>query len=344
MLPAGIIHLKLKLPMTNREISENQTLLTIKDLKVHFPIREGLFGRPSRFIKAVDGVSFEVGYGETFGLVGESGCGKSTVGNAILRLIEPTSGQIEFCGEEMTSRNKPLLQSHRRHMQIIFQDPMSSLNPRMKVGESVGEPLYVHEHLKGKKLQKAVEKLFDIVGIQKNCFNRYPHEFSGGQRQRLVVARALSLNPKFIVCDEPVSALDVSIQSQILNLLVDLQKEMGLAYLFISHDLSVVRHISDRVAVQYLGKIVEITTNSRLFETPLHPYTIALMAAIPIADPVVQRQRQKQVLSGDLPSPENPPPGCAFHSRCPNCQAVCVSESPQLKRVGPDHLAACHFI
>jgi len=329
--------------MNNNENEQNNCLLSVKDLKVHFPIRDGLMGKPTRFIKAVDGVSFKVRHGETYGIVGESGCGKSTVGNAILRFLEPTAGRIEFCGEEMSSKDKRGLQLIRRHMQVIFQDPMSSLNPRMKVGESVGEPLYVHEKLKGKALQSKVEKLFDIVGIQKKGISRYPHEFSGGQRQRLVIARALSLRPKFIVCDEPVSALDVSIQSQILNLLVDLQKEMGMAYLFISHDLSVVRHISDRVAVQYLGKIVEETTSDKLFDSPQHPYTLALMSAIPIADPVIQRKRRRQILTGDLPSPENPPTGCVFNTRCSKCQEVCVQKQPPLKEVSSDHWTACHL-
>jgi len=318
-------------------------LLAVEDLQVHFPIRNSIFGRPTRFIKAVDGVSFEVAQGETFGLVGESGCGKSTIGNAILRFVEPTAGHIAFCGEEMTIGNRDRLRQQRRHMQVVFQDPVSSLNPRMKVGESIGEPLAVHEQLRGRLLQQRVEALFDIVGIQKDCYHRYPHEFSGGQRQRLVIARALSLKPKFVVCDEPVSALDVSIQSQILNLLVDLQREMGLAYLFISHDLSVIHHISDRVAVLYLGRIVENTRADELFAAPLHPYTQALMSAIPFADPVIQRRRHRQILSGELPSPANPPPGCGFHSRCPQRQAICQTVYPPLKEVKPDHWVACHL-
>jgi oligopeptide transport system ATP-binding protein len=329
--------------MTRADNARSEPLLRVTDLKVHFPIRRGLFGRQGGVVKAVDGVSFAIDAGENFGVVGESGCGKSTVGNAVLRMVEPTSGSVEFDGQVMDSRNVDSLRRIRRHMQIIFQDPVSSLNPKMTVGESVGEPLYVHQNARGAELQERVKALFETVGLQSEYISRYPHEFSGGQRQRLVIARALALRPQLVVCDEPVSALDVSVQSQILNLLADLQQEMHMAYLFISHDLSVIRHICDRVAVFYLGKIVETAATKTLFDSPLHPYTEALMSAIPLPDPVLQRQRKRRILTGELPSPADPPRGCAFHSRCPEAQQVCSVQGPLLEEKETGHWVACHF-
>ena len=327
----------------NAPSSPNEPLLRVSDLKVHFPIRGGLFGRTAGVVKAVDGVSFDIDPAKTFGVVGESGCGKSTVGNAVLRLVEPTAGSIEFDGQVMNSCDKDSLYRIRRHMQIIFQDPISSLNPKMKVGESVGEPLYVHEKARGDALKNRVKTLFETVGLPGEYISRYPHEFSGGQRQRLVIARALALRPRLVVCDEPVSALDVSVQSQILNLLGELQRELRMAYLFISHDLSVIRHISDRVAVFYLGKIVETAATDELFDAPLHPYTEALMNAIPLPDPVLQRRRRTKILSGELPSPTNPPSGCAFHSRCPEAHQACKTQGPLLAEKRTGHWVACHL-
>lgn len=329
--------------MTENQNNQPPPLLRVTGLKVHFPIRGGLFGRRTGVVKAVDGVSFVINAAENFGVVGESGCGKSTVGNAVLRMVEPTAGSVEFDGRLMNSQDIDGLRRIRRHMQIIFQDPVSSLNPKMTVGESVGEPLYVHQHARGAELKNRVKALFETVGLQSEYISRYPHEFSGGQRQRLVIARALALRPQLVVCDEPVSALDVSVQSQILNLLVDLQQEMHMAYLFISHDLSVIRHVCDRVAVFYLGKIVEIAAAKTLFDSPRHPYTEALMSAIPLPDPVLQRRRQRRILTGELPSPADPPRGCAFHTRCPEAQQVCTLEGPMLEETEPDHWVACHF-
>lgn len=329
--------------MTAAQNTRQAPLLRVTDLKVHFPIRAGLFGRQSGVVKAVDGVSFVINAAENFGVVGESGCGKSTVGNAVLRMVEPTAGSVEFDGQVMNSQDINGLRRIRSHMQIIFQDPVSSLNPKMTVGESVGEPFYVHQNLRGTELKNRVKALFETVGLQSKYISRYPHEFSGGQRQRLVIARALALRPRLVVCDEPVSALDVSVQSQILNLLVDLQQEMHMAYLFISHDLSVIRHICDRVAVFYLGKIVETAAAKTLFDSPLHPYTEALMSAIPLPDPVLQRKRKRRVLTGELPSPADPPRGCAFHSRCPEARHVCALEGPLLEEKDPGHWVACHF-
>lgn len=318
-------------------------LLRVTDLKVHFPIRGGLFGRAAGVVKAVDGVSFVIDAAETLGVVGESGCGKSTVGNAVLRMVEPTAGSVEFNGQTMRSQDLDDLHRIRRHMQIIFQDPVSSLNPKMTVGESVGEPLYVHENARGAELKNRVKALLETVGLQGDYISRYPHEFSGGQRQRLVIARALALKPQLVVCDEPVSALDVSVQSQILNLLGELQRELRMAYLFISHDLSVIRHISDRVAVFYLGSIVETATTTALFDAPLHPYTEALMSAIPLPDPELQRRRKRQILTGELPSPTNPPSGCAFHTRCPEARPVCTTQRPLLEEKRTGHWVACHL-
>ncbi|VAW21617.1 Oligopeptide transport ATP-binding protein OppF (TC 3.A.1.5.1) [hydrothermal vent metagenome] len=322
---------------------ENTALLKIEDLKVHFPIRSGLFGAPLGYVRAVDGISFTINHGETFALVGESGCGKTSAGNAILRMNRPTGGRVVFDGTDMTELKGKALFDLRRHMQIIFQDPASSLNPKISIGKSVGEPLFVHEGLRGKKLKQRVGELLETVGLPRQQALRFPHQFSGGQRQRIVIARALALRPKLVVCDEPVSALDVSVQSQVLNLLNSLQRELGLAYLFISHDLSVVRHISDRVAVMYLGRIVELAATMDLFDNPAHPYTQTLIMAIPLPDPVAQRQRKKIIVEGEIPSPANPPRGCAFHTRCPLARDICRSERPALVERKPGHWVACHF-
>jgi oligopeptide transport system ATP-binding protein len=322
----------------------NKSLLNIDNLAVHFPIGDGLIRRANGYVKAVDGVSFSLEKGETLGLVGESGCGKSTLGNAILRLVEPSVGHILFKGQDLAALSPQALRQARFHMQMIFQDPYASLNPRMSVGASVGEPLLVHGLLKGEALRDRVISLFERVGLGREHIDRYPHQFSGGQRQRLVIARALALNPSLIVCDEPVSALDVSVRSQILNLLVELQRSMGLAYLLISHDLSVVRHISDRVAVMYLGRIVEMADRDTLYRQPLHPYTRALMSAIP--DPVsrARRNRQRIVLSGEVPSPSNPPAGCNFHSRCPIAKDQCTKIAPILELKSNGTQVACHLV
>jgi len=322
---------------------KNPPLLKVEDLKVHFPIRAGLFGAPTGYVRAVDGISFTINHGETFALVGESGCGKTSAGSAILRMIEPTGGRVFFDGMDMTEARRKALFDIRRHMQIIFQDPASSLNPKISIGKSISEPLFVHEGLRGKKLKERVGTLLETVGLPRQQASRFPHQFSGGQRQRIVIARALALRPKLVVCDEPVSALDVSVQSQVLNLLNSLQRELGLAYLFISHDLSVVRHISDRVAVMYLGRIVELATSLELFDNPAHPYTQTLIMAIPLPDPVAQRQRKKIIVEGEIPSPANPPKGCAFHTRCPLAQNICRAQRPALVERKPGHWVACHF-
>jgi peptide/nickel transport system ATP-binding protein/oligopeptide transport system ATP-binding protein len=319
-------------------------LLKITDLKVHYPIRGGVFRRPAGAVKAVDGVSFAIKSGETFALVGESGCGKSTTGYATLGMVRATSGQVEFLGEDLTRLDAAALRHARRDMQIIFQDPYSSLDPKMSVGESIGEPLLVRGVLRGSALARRVEEVLVLVGLQPQHARRYPHEFSGGQRQRIVIARALALQPKLIVCDEPVSALDVSIRSQILNLLMRLQRELGVTYLFISHDLSVVRHISDRVAVMYLGHIVEEAPTDRLFAAPTHPYTQALLSAILLPDPQAQRARRPIILQGDLPSPAAPPSGCPFRTRCPMAQDLCAGTMPELRPIADRHRVACHFV
>ena len=318
-----------------------EPVLQVRDLKKHFAVRSGLLQRGGGTVFAVDGVSFSIGEGETLGLVGESGCGKSTVGRTVLRLIEPTAGEIRIDGSDITRLNKAELRPFRRQMQIIFQDPFSSLDPRMSAGDIVAEPLRVHGIAKGGEVRKMVAALFERVGLRKAQMDNYPHQFSGGQRQRIGIARARALQPKLIVGDEPVSALDVSIQAQVLNLMLDLQKEMGLAYLFISHNLAVVEHISHRIAVMYLGRIVEATDKKTLFTRALHPYTEQLLLAVPVPDPRVKRQ--KRVLQGDVPSPVNPPSGCHFHTRCPYVVDRCRAEAPALREVRPGQLVACHL-
>ena len=323
--------------------SETNTTLSVNDLKVHFPISSGfLIRRQTGAVKAVDGVSFDVAPGETLGLVGESGSGKTTTGRAILQLQRPTSGSVQFRGVELTAVSAKHMRPFRSEMQIIFQDPYGSLNPRMSAGQIVGEPLTVHG-LAGDKNQRLdrVAELLERVGMNPAMMGRYPHEFSGGQRQRIGIARALAGEPSFIVCDEPVSALDVSIQAQILNLLTDLQAEFNLSYLFIAHDLSVVRHISDRVAVMYLGKIMELASSEDLYENPTHPYTRALLSAVPIPDPILERRRERIVLAGDIPSPINPPSGCVFRTRCPIATEECAEVVPELIDRGNRHQVAC---
>ncbi len=316
-------------------------VLSVRDLKKHFTIHKGILRRNAGCVFAVDGVSFSIARGETVGLVGESGCGKSTVGRAILRLIEPTAGRIELDGHDITHLARSQLRPFRRQMQIIFQDPFSSLDPRMRAGDIVGEPLRVHRIARGRKRTEKVAELFARVGLRRAQMGNYPHQFSGGQRQRIGIARALALSPKLIIADEPVSSLDVSIQAQVLNLMVDLQRELGLAYLFISHNLAVVEHISHRIAVMYLGRIVEYTDKKSLFTSPQHPYTELLLSAVPVPDPAIKRK--KRVLQGDVPSPVNPPAGCHFHSRCPYAIELCRAETPRLREIRPGHWAACHL-
>jgi oligopeptide transport system ATP-binding protein len=319
-------------------------LLRVEHLKMYFPITQGIIlQRQVGWVRAVDDITFTVKRGETLGLVGESGCGKSTTGRAILQLYKPTGGTVNFLNKNLTTLGGGELRKMRREMQMIFQDPYASLNPRMTVGSIIGEPLEIHNLARGREKQERVQELLRIVGLNPYFANRYPHEFSGGQRQRIGIARALAVQPSFIVCDEPISALDVSIQAQVINLLEELQEQFNLTYLFIAHDLSVVRHISDRVAVMYVGKIVELTTRDLLYERPLHPYTKALLSAVPIPDPAVERKRQRMILTGDVPSPVNPPSGCRFHPRCPFAQEVCKEKEPELLQVEPNHYAACHF-
>jgi len=316
------------------------SLLEIRDLKKHFPVGEGLFSRTKGVVKAVDGVNLAVEEGETLGLVGESGCGKSTLGRAILRLIEPTSGEVSFQGKNLLTLPQRELRDMRRQMQIIFQDPYASLNPRMRVGDIVGEGLEIHKLAKGKAKRERVIELLHQVGLREEHFDRYPHEFSGGQRQRIGIARALAVNPKFIVCDEPVSSLDVSIQAQIINLLQELQEKMHLTYLFISHDLRVVEHISHRVAIMYLGKIVEIAKGDAIYQEAKHPYTKALLSAVPMPD--TSKKKERVILEGDVPSPVNPPSGCSFHPRCSYREAICDKTEPPLEFGAGGHGVACH--
>lgn len=316
-------------------------VLEVKNLTKNFPVRRGLLGRTAANVHAVDGISFSIGDSETLGLVGESGCGKSTAGKLILKLIEPTAGEIRLSGEHIENMSRGAMRARRRAMQVVFQDPYSSLNPRMRARDIVAEPLRNFESLLESEIDTRVAELFENVGLRSDQLRRYPHEFSGGQRQRLVIARALALRPKLIICDEPVSALDVSVQAQVINLLVDLQKEFGLAYLFIAHDLAVVEHISHRVAVMYLGRIVELADKESLFAGPQHPYTEALLSAVPVPDPTVKPQRI--ILQGDVPSPIKPPPGCHFHTRCPYAFDRCKIERPAMRETKPGHFAACHL-
>ncbi|MCA9994280.1 MAG: ABC transporter ATP-binding protein [Anaerolineales bacterium] len=324
-----------------------QLLLRITNLKKYFPIRSGVLRRQVGAVRAVDGLTFDIYQGETLGLVGESGCGKSTTGRTLLRLLEPTAGSVVFKGEELTKMGKGSLRKIRRDMQMIFQDPYASLNPRMTVGDIVGEPLGIHGLSKGAEREQRVDELLNMVGMNSYFASRYPHEFSGGQRQRIGIARALATNPSFLVADEPVSALDVSIQAQVVNLLDDLKQELGLTYLFIAHDLSMVRYISDRVAVMYLGRMVELADRDTLFDKPLHPYTQALLSAIPIPDPVREAQRQPIELKGEPPSPANPPAGCRFHPRCAYATQLCKDADPEWREMGAKtavspHWVACH--
>jgi oligopeptide/dipeptide ABC transporter ATP-binding protein len=323
-------------------MSTPEPILRVDNLVKHFEVGGGLFGGRPAVVKAVDGVSFEIGRGETLGLVGESGCGKTTTGRCILRLEPPTGGRVIFEGRDLSTLSDAELRGMRRRMQVIFQDPYSSLNPRMTVGQIIAEPLAVHRIVPDRAARAArVQDLLRHAGLLPAMARRYPHELSGGQRQRVGIARALAMEPSLIICDEPVSALDVSIQAQIINLLEELQAEFGLTYLFVAHDLSVVRHISDRVAVMYLGKIVEITDRKSLYEEPLHPYTKALLSAVPIPDPVVEARREHVVLGGEVPSPLNPPSGCVFHPRCPIAVAECRTTVPELRQIRPGHRAAC---
>jgi len=326
-------------------MSTDGNLLEVENLKVYFPIKSGIvLDRHVGDVKAVDDVTFEIRRGETLGLVGESGCGKSTVGRALLRLYKPTAGRIVFDGQDITDLGEQEMRPLRRRMQMIFQDPFASLNPRHSVGRLVGDPLRAHGLASRRQANARVRELLRIVGLPEDAVSRYPHEFSGGQRQRIGVARAIALNPDFVVADEPVSALDVSIQAQIINLLERLQREFNLTYLFIAHDLAVVRHISDRIAVMYLGTIVEVSPADELYDNPLHPYTISLLSAVPIPDPEVERKRQPILLAGDLPSPANPPAACRFHTRCPYVQPTrCKSEVPPLRKLGQEHFVSCHW-
>ena len=324
-------------------------LLQLVDLKVHFPIYEGMvLRRQKALVRAVDGVSLDIMPGETLGLVGESGCGKSTTGRAILRLYEPgiarISGQIIYGGQDLNTLSDGEMRPLRRELQIIFQDPYASLNPRMTVGQIIGEPLHVHRLASGATARARVAELMEVVGLSPRMIKRYPHEFSGGQRQRIGIARALAVKPRFIVCDEPISALDVSIQAQVMNLMEDLQEQFDLTYLFIAHDLAAVRHISDRVAVMYLGNLVELATAVDIYREPRHPYSRALLSAVPIPDPEIERARERMILEGDVPSPLNPPGGCRFHTRCPFAEAICGQEQPALKQVAEGHSVACHLV
>lgn len=325
------------------DATPSKTLVQVRDLKMYFPIHSGLLRRHTGDVKAVDGVSFDIFEGETLGLVGESGCGKSTVGRALLRLYEPTAGSVVIGGTDVAHLNPEALRKARPQMQMVFQDPQASLNPRMSLADIIGEPLNEHTDWDTQKKLARIYELMDAVGLNRRFANRFPHEFSGGQRQRIGIARALALKPKFIVCDEPIAALDVSIQAQVVNLLEDLQDEFGLTYLFISHDLSMVRHIADRVAVMYLGRIAELSPRDQLYSRPLHPYAEALLSAVPEPDPALARRRERIILKGDVPSPANPPKGCNFCTRCPRVMDICRQVKPELAEVEPGRLVACHI-
>jgi oligopeptide transport system ATP-binding protein len=323
--------------------ADSEALVQVRNLTKHFPIRKGLFARTVGQVRAVDDVSFDIVRGETLGLVGESGSGKSTTGRVMLQLDRATAGSVNFDGSDLTTIGAGELRRTRPRMQMVFQDPHASLNPRMTVASIIGEPLVEHTKMTRGERRDRIEELLDLVGLDPTHANRYPHEFSGGQRQRIGIARAIALTPEFVVCDEPIAALDVSIQAQVVNLLEELQDELGLTYLFISHDLSMVRHIADRVAVMYLGKIAELADVDQLYDTPKHPYTLALHSAVPVPDPTIEAQRERVILEGDIPSPANPPSGCVFRTRCPRAEARCADEVPELKELEPGHWVACHF-
>lgn len=325
-------------------MAQDGNIIEVENMYMYFPVLAGVMRRQVGDVKAVDGVSFQIKRGETLGLVGESGCGKTTTGRCILQLYKITGGKVTFNGRDLTKMKGKELRSVRKNMQLIFQDPYASLDPRMNAGSIVGEPMLVHKLVRGAEYREQVAELFRLVQLEPFMADRYPHEFSGGQRQRLGIARALATRPEFIICDEPVSALDVSIQTQIITLLIRLREEMNLTYLFIAHDLSVVRHISDRVAVMYLGKIVEITNSDELYDNPLHPYTQALLSAVPIPNPVVDRQRKRILLTGDVPSPINPPSGCSFHPRCHMAIDICKEQLPEFREVGSGHWVSCHRV
>ncbi len=326
-----------------KKLDDNDILLEVNNLQKYFPIRSGLFGGHVDNVKAVDGVSFKIRRGETLGLVGESGCGKSTTGRTIIRLYDVTGGEVIFDGQDISTMSQQDLRGIRKRIQMIFQDPYASLNSRMTVGDIIGEPIDIHGIASGEERQRIIYDLLERVGLSKGHASRYPHEFSGGQRQRIGIARALAVNPDFIICDEPISALDVSIQAQVVNMLEDLQKELGLTYLFIAHDLSMVKHISDRIGVMYLGKLVEVATSESLYENPNHPYTQALLSAIPIPDPKIAKSNERVVLEGDVPSPLNPPSGCRFRTRCQYVMDICSIEEPALIDIGDGHMSACHL-
>ena len=319
-------------------------MVQVHNLKKYFPIYSGaIIQRHAGDVKAVDGLSFSIYKGETLGLVGETGSGKTTVGRTVLRLYEPTAGKVFFDGEDITSLSESEMRKMRKHMQMIFQDPYASLNPRMTVGSIIAAPIEVHKVASGKEKQERIQELLQLVGLNEEFVNRYPHEFSGGQRQRIGIARAIAVNPDLVICDEPISSLDVSIQAQVVNLLEELQQKLGLTYLFIAHDLSMVRHISDRMAVMYLGKIVELADRNEIYLKPLHPYTQALMSAVPVPDPDIVDKRQRIILEGDLPSPSNPPVGCNFNTRCPYAEEICLLEDPEYLEIKSKHWVACHF-
>ena len=327
----------------SKQLNQNDVLLEVKNLKKHFISKHGILGQNVVTVQAVDGVSFKILRGETLGLVGESGCGKSTTGRTVIRLYDVTDGEVIFDGTDLSQLSQKEMRPYRKRMQMIFQDPYASLNSRMTVGDIIGEALDIHKLAQGEERQRIIYELLEKVGLSKDHANRYPHEFSGGQRQRIGIARALAVSPDFIICDEPISALDVSIQAQVVNMLQDLQKEMGLTYLFIAHDLSMVKHISDRIGVMYLGKMVELASSDELYDNPIHPYTQALLSAIPIPDPDVTSESQRIVLQGDVPSPINPPTGCRFRTRCQYAMDICKEQEPEFIEISPNHFSACHL-